>query len=167
MSGRRAQSSASAPSSGCAEPTPEGVAKSSGFDFPPETPELGYVAVDANHKRRGLSHRIVAELLSKRSGPLFATTDKEAMRIALDRAGFVRKGKDWQGKHLAAEDAAVFAGIWIAYFHPIAFLVALAVFVVLAIWLLPKLWQGVEALWRLLRTRTMIRRTSRGEEQVP
>ena len=66
-----------------------------------------------------------------------------------------------------SEDAAVLAGIWIAYLHPVVFLAALALFVVLVIWLLPKLWRGVMAVWRLLQTRTMIRRTSRGEEQAP
>ena len=66
-----------------------------------------------------------------------------------------------------AEDALVFTGIWIAYLYPVVFLAALAVFIVLVIWLLPKLWRGVEALWRLLRTRTMIRRTSRGEGDIP
>ena len=66
-----------------------------------------------------------------------------------------------------SEDAMVVAGIWFAFHHPIVFLAALAVFVLLLIWLLPKLWRGVEALWRLLRTRTMIRRTSRGEGEIP
>ena len=65
------------------------------------------------------------------------------------------------------EDALVFTGIWIAYLYPVVFLAALAVFIVLVIWLLPKLWRGVEAFWRLLRTRTMIRRTSRGEGEIP
>ena len=65
------------------------------------------------------------------------------------------------------EDAVVLAGIWIAYLYPWVFLAALAVFIALVIWLLPKLWRGVEALWRLLQTRTMIRRTSRGEGEIP
>jgi hypothetical protein len=59
------------------------------------------------------------------------------------------------------------AGIWFAYQYPIVFLSALAVFIVLLIWLLPKLWRGIAAIWRLLRTRTMIGRVSRGEEQIP
>ena len=65
------------------------------------------------------------------------------------------------------EDAAVLAGIWIAYLHPAVFLAALALFIVLLAWLLPKLWRGVEALWRMARTGTMIRRTTRGREEVP
>src|SRR5579871_6007568 len=35
----------------------------SGYAFPPETPELGYVAVDPEHQRKGLSLRLVTELL--------------------------------------------------------------------------------------------------------
>ena len=65
------------------------------------------------------------------------------------------------------EDGLVITGIWIAYLYPVVFLGALALFIVLVIWLLPKLWRGVEAFWRLLRTRTMIRRTSRGEGEIP
>lgn len=60
----------------------------------------------------------------------------------------------------SAEDAMVFAGIWIAYLYPVVFLAALALFIVLVVWLLPKFWRGVEALWRLLRTGSMFRRTS-------
>lgn len=51
------------------------------------------------------------------------------------------------------EDALVLAGIWLAFKYPIAFLIALAVFVALAIWLLPKLGRGVNAMLRLLRAK--------------
>ncbi|MEK9662684.1 MAG: DUF4126 domain-containing protein, partial [Alphaproteobacteria bacterium] len=37
-----------------------------------------------------------------------------------------------------AEDFAVFAGLWVALFHPVTFLVLLGLFVLLMIWLLPK-----------------------------
>jgi hypothetical protein len=65
------------------------------------------------------------------------------------------------------EDAMVLAGIWFAFQHPIVFLFALAVFVALVIWLLPKLWRGVAGMWRLLRTRAMIVRPIRGEDPLP
>jgi hypothetical protein len=52
------------------------------------------------------------------------------------------------------EDALVLAGIWFAFKYPLVFLIALAVFVALAIWLLPKLWRGVNAMLRLLRAKT-------------
>ena len=72
------------------------VARRSAFPFDPDVPELGYVAVDTPHRGRRLSHRIVAELLSKHQGPLFATTSSEAMKRTLAKAGFVQKGCEWR-----------------------------------------------------------------------
>jgi uncharacterized protein DUF4126 len=46
------------------------------------------------------------------------------------------------------EDVSVFAGLWTALNHPIVFLLLLALFLALVIWLLPKLWRGVRALAR-------------------
>jgi hypothetical protein len=51
------------------------------------------------------------------------------------------------------EDAMVLAGIWFAFLSPFLFLAALAVFAVLAIWLLPRVWRGVVAMLRRLRLR--------------
>ena len=65
------------------------------------------------------------------------------------------------------EDGVALAGIWLAFHFPIVFLAALAVFVALVIGLLPKLWRGFAGMWRLLRTRTIIGRATRGEEQPP
>jgi hypothetical protein len=48
------------------------------------------------------------------------------------------------------EDALVLGGIWFAFAHPVAFLVALALFILLMIWLLPKLWRGLKAVFRSL-----------------
>ncbi len=48
------------------------------------------------------------------------------------------------------EDALVVTGLWAAVAHPVAFLVALALFVALAIWLLPKLWNGIRGLFATL-----------------
>lgn len=44
------------------------------------------------------------------------------------------------------EEALVLAGIWLALQYPVAFLGALAVFAVLAVWLLRKLWRGMRAI---------------------
>jgi len=74
------------------------VARNSGVQFPPETPELGYVAVDEGHRQRGLSYRIVDALLSQHRGRLFATTDAEWMKKALSKYGFLIRGKEWQGE---------------------------------------------------------------------
>ncbi|CAN0429271.1 unnamed protein product, partial [Discosporangium mesarthrocarpum] len=49
-----------------------------------------------------------------------------------------------------AEDFAVIAGVWVALFHPVTFLVLLGLFVLLMIWLLPKIWRGVRGLVRAL-----------------
>jgi hypothetical protein len=49
------------------------------------------------------------------------------------------------------EDALVLGGLWLAFAHPLAFLVLLALFVALLIWLLPKLWRGIKALLQRLR----------------
>ena len=45
-----------------------------------------------------------------------------------------------------SEDVLVIVGLWTALYHPVVFLVALAVMVVLMIWLLPKLWRGIRGL---------------------
>jgi hypothetical protein len=54
------------------------------------------------------------------------------------------------------EDAAVIAGLWTALHYPWVFIVLLIAFIVLMIWLLPKLWRGVKKVFaffgRLLGT---------------
>jgi len=42
------------------------------------------------------------------------------------------------------EDVAVIAGLWTALNHPVLFLALLGVFILLMIWLLPKLWRGIK-----------------------
>lgn len=49
-----------------------------------------------------------------------------------------------------SEDGLLLAGLWLALAHPWVFVVALAVFVLLLVWLIPKLWRGVRAVWRRL-----------------
>ena len=51
-----------------------------------------------------------------------------------------------------AEDAMVFAGLWAALNHPVLFLALLLVFILLLIWLLPKLWRGIKAVFRKIRS---------------
>lgn len=46
-----------------------------------------------------------------------------------------------------AEDVLVIGGLTLAMLHPTAFLVLLALFAILAVWLLPKLWRGIRGLW--------------------
>jgi len=42
------------------------------------------------------------------------------------------------------EDATVFAGLWAALTYPWVFLVALLLFILLMIWLLPRIWKGIK-----------------------
>jgi predicted N-acetyltransferase YhbS len=76
-----------------------GIARKSGVEFPPETLELGYVAVDPVHQRRGLSRRLVQSLVSGREDRLFATTSVPAMKKVLERVGFAKRGNAWPGAH--------------------------------------------------------------------
>lgn len=50
-----------------------------------------------------------------------------------------------------AEDIAVVAGLWTALNHPWWFLALLVLFIALMIWLLPRLWRGIRALFRRIR----------------
>jgi len=45
-----------------------------------------------------------------------------------------------------SEDVLVIAGLWSALMHPWVFLIAFIVFVMFALWLLPKVWRGVKHL---------------------
>jgi lauroyl/myristoyl acyltransferase len=44
----------------------------------------------------------------------------------------------------------VIGGLWTALNHPVWFLLALLVFIVLMIWLLPKIWRGLKAVFRAI-----------------
>jgi hypothetical protein len=46
-----------------------------------------------------------------------------------------------------SEDVAVFGGLWLALSHPAVFIGVLVVFILLAIWLLPKLWHAIRTLF--------------------
>ncbi|MGB0632559.1 MAG: DUF4126 domain-containing protein [Alphaproteobacteria bacterium] len=46
-----------------------------------------------------------------------------------------------------AEDVAVVGGLWLALSHPAVFVGALVLFILLAIWLIPKLWHAIRALF--------------------
>ena len=74
------------------------VAVKSGFTFPSDTLELGYVAVDPAHRGRGLSLQITRLLLSQHTDRLFATTYDDRMKHTLETAGFVKRGREWKGR---------------------------------------------------------------------
>jgi hypothetical protein len=45
------------------------------------------------------------------------------------------------------EDVAVIAGLWTALHYPVLFIVLLVMFILLMIWLLPKLWRGIRSVF--------------------
>lgn len=51
-----------------------------------------------------------------------------------------------------SEDVSVLGGLWLAFFYPWMLFVFLAVFFLVALWLLPKLWRGLRWLFRKLST---------------
>lgn len=74
------------------------ITRSSDRTFSFDTPELGYVVVEPEHREQGLAFRIVAELLSAYEGPLFATTDNDHMKRTLSKATFLQVGQQWGGR---------------------------------------------------------------------
>jgi hypothetical protein len=50
-----------------------------------------------------------------------------------------------------AEDLAVIGGLWVALQNPVLFLIALALFILLSIWLLPRIWRGLKSVFNFLR----------------
>ena len=62
------------------------------------------------------------------------------------------------------EDVAVIAGLWTALYNPVLFIVLLVLFILLMIWLLPKLWRGIKKVFgwiaRLFGAKTGERQTS-------
>ena len=49
------------------------------------------------------------------------------------------------------EDIAVISGLWAALYHPVFFLFLLLVFICFALWLLPKIWQGIKKMFKLIK----------------
>ncbi|MDQ6969916.1 MAG: DUF4126 domain-containing protein [Mariprofundus sp.] len=50
------------------------------------------------------------------------------------------------------EDVAVIAGLWTALNHPTLFVGLMIVFIILMIWLLPKMWRAIKAVFRKMRS---------------
>lgn len=61
-----------------------------------------------------------------------------------------------------SEDLLVLSGIWAALNYPLFFLATFAVFIVVLIWLLPKLWQGIKQVFGFIR-----RILRKGKEEIP
>ena len=48
------------------------------------------------------------------------------------------------------EDVAVIAGLWVALNNPVLFIVLLILFILLVIWLLPRIWRGIRKVFGIL-----------------
>lgn len=59
------------------------------------------------------------------------------------------------------EDVAVIGGLWAALYHPYLFLCLFIVFVLLVIWLLPKIWKGIKKIF------SAIARLFGGKKETP
>jgi len=51
-----------------------------------------------------------------------------------------------------AEDVAVIGGIWTALHYPVLFIVLFILFILLSIWIIPKIWRGISLLFNKLKT---------------
>ena len=50
------------------------------------------------------------------------------------------------------EDALVLSGLWAAIFHPLAFVIAMGIFILILVWLLPRVLSSIRGVWgRLIR----------------
>ena len=49
------------------------------------------------------------------------------------------------------EDLLVITGLWAALNHPVAFIIALIIFIALMIWILPKIWRGIKHIFNSIR----------------
>ena len=61
------------------------------------------------------------------------------------------------------EDVAVIAGLWTALHHPLLFLVLLGLFIMAAIWLLPRIWRGIRNIFARLHRLTGYQNSGPGE----
>jgi len=50
-----------------------------------------------------------------------------------------------------SEDIAVIVGLWTALNHPVLYLVLLGLFILMMIWLMPRLWRGIKLVWGKVR----------------
>ena len=53
------------------------------------------------------------------------------------------------------EDALAIGGIWLALVHPVVFLVLLGLFILLMIWLIPRIVRGIQSIVRTLQPRRL------------
>ncbi|ACL02455.1 conserved hypothetical protein [Desulfatibacillum aliphaticivorans] len=61
------------------------------------------------------------------------------------------------------EDMAVVAGLWAALHYPLVFICLLIIFLLMLVWLLPKLWRGIKKVFGFLKRLV----TGKKEEETP
>ena len=49
-----------------------------------------------------------------------------------------------------SEDLVVVGGLWASLHHPVLFLIALVLFILLVAWLLPRIWRGIKRIFRAI-----------------
>ena len=57
------------------------------------------------------------------------------------------------------EDVAVVAGIWASLHHPWVFIAILVLFIIMMIWLLPKIWLGIKKIFGFIGRLMGVNRT--------
>jgi predicted GNAT family N-acyltransferase len=60
--------------------------------------ELGYVVIAEDMRGKKLSGCLCDAIAKEIRGPAFATTDSDTMKRNLQRLGFTRAGREWQGR---------------------------------------------------------------------
>lgn len=50
-----------------------------------------------------------------------------------------------------AEDVAVVGGLWAALHYPVTFLVGFVLFIIIAIWMLPRIWRGIVLIYTKIK----------------
>jgi hypothetical protein len=65
------------------------------------------------------------------------------------------------------EDVAVIAGLWTALHYPLLFIILLIMFILLMIWLLPKLWRGIRRVFGFIGKSLATDKTGPGSGAPP
>ncbi len=103
----------------------------------------GAILAAASFAQVGPEAMLIAGLLGG-SLALTSHATKAGMRILINASP--EPFSNWTAS--VTEDVVAVGGIWTALYYPVAFLIALAVALVMMIWALPKLWRGIGRLFR-------------------
>jgi len=98
----------------------------------------------------GLEINQAAELAAALLGGSLAATShltKSSTRLVINASP--EPVSNWTAS--VTEDLAVIGGLWAALNYPLAFVIFIIAFVLLAIWLLPKLWRTIKSIFATLR----------------